>query len=135
MIARRPFADGTASLEAARVEWFALGREDWLEAFSHHPKIGDVESLRGRFPATHELSTREQAAVLDASDSTLAALADANRAYEEKFGYIFIVCASDRTAEEMLAFLRARLSNDPGTEIRIAAEEQARITALRLKQA
>ena len=65
-------------------------------------------------------------------DAVLAALADANRRYEEKFGYIFIVCASGRTAEEMLALLRARLDNDPRTEIQIAAARQAKITALRL---
>jgi 2-oxo-4-hydroxy-4-carboxy-5-ureidoimidazoline decarboxylase len=135
MMAQRPFADADAALNAAHEAWFALGPEDWLEAFSHHPKIGDVQSLRRRFPATHDLSAREQGGIIGASDTTLEALAAANRAYEDRFGYIFIVCATGKTAAEMLALLRARLSNDSGTEIRIAAEEQARITALRLKQA
>ena len=132
MMARRPFAEADAALNAAREAWFALGREDRLEAFSHHPKIGDVRSLRRRFPATHDLSAHEQRGIVGASDATLAALADANRAYEDRFGYIFIVCATGKTADEMLALLLARLENDPATEIRIAAEEQARIMALRL---
>jgi len=132
MIARRPFDSRDAALRVARAEWFALSREDWLEAFTHHPQIGEIEELRRRFPATHQMSAREQSGVNDASLETLTALAEANRAYLEKFGYIFIVCASGKTAAEMLALLRARLSNDPDTEIRTAAEEQAKITALRL---
>ena len=85
-----------------------------------------------RFPATHALSTREQAGVDGAPDDVLDALAEGNRRYEETFGYIFIVCASGRSAEEMLAMLTARLGNDPAREIRVAAGEQAKITALRL---
>lgn len=134
MIARRPFASRDALLAAAREEWFALSPDDWREAFSHHPKIGDREALRARFPATHHLSEREQAGVSGASDDVLEALAEGNLAYEQKFGHIFIVCATGRSAEEMLAALRARLVNDVDTEIRIAAGEQAKITALRLEQ-
>ena len=133
-MACRPFGSRDAALSAARDVWFALSHADWLEAFAHHPKIGDVASLRRRFPATHHLSSQEQAAVSGAPNTTLAALAEGNRAYEEKFGYIFIVCATGRTADEMLALLRARLPNDPDAEIRIAAEEQAKITALRLNR-
>ena len=132
MSARRPYGSREAALARAREEWFALSPKDWLEAFTHHPKIGDVEALRRRFPATHHLSTREQAGVTGASDEILEALAEDNRQYELKFGYIFIVCASGKSAAEMLAMLRARLSNDAAVEIRIAAEEQAKITALRL---
>jgi 2-oxo-4-hydroxy-4-carboxy-5-ureidoimidazoline decarboxylase len=144
MMARRPFHSREAVLGAAREEWFALSPEDWREAFSHHPKIGDRDSLRaldrrslgggGRFPETHRLSSREQAGVGGASEDILTALAEGNRAYEEKFGSIFIVCATGKSAEEMLALLRARMANDPQTEIGIAAEEQAKITAIRLVQ-
>ena len=132
MLALRPFGSRDVLLDAARREWTALTPDDWHEAFSHHPQIGDVESLRARFPATHHLSSTEQAGVAGAADDLLSALAEANRQYRDRFGYIFIVCASGKTAEEMLALLRERLNNAADDEIHIAAEEQARITALRL---
>jgi 2-oxo-4-hydroxy-4-carboxy-5-ureidoimidazoline decarboxylase len=133
MLARRPFGSLENLLGVARTEWLALTPEDWREAFDHHPKIGDRESLRRRFPSTHQLSEREQAGVAGASEAVLDALSEGNRAYEARFGYIFIVCATGRSADEMLTMLRARLVNDPGTELRVAAEEQAKITALRLE--
>jgi len=132
MVARRPFGSRDALLNAAADEWWALAPDDWLEAFSHHPRIGDRASLAARFPATHHLSAREQAAVGDATDDVLTALADANQAYVDRFGFIFIVCATGKTANEMLELLRERLPNDRDTELGIAAEEQARITELRL---
>ena len=132
MLARRPFGSRNALLNAAREEWWALPPDDWLEAFSHHPRIGDRASLAARFPATHHLSAREQAAVGDATEEVLTALADANQAYVDRFGFIFIVCATGKTANEMLGLLRERLPNDRDMELRIAAEEQARITELRL---
>lgn len=133
MLARRPFGTEEALLQAARDVWFGLSNADWKEAFSHHPKIGDRESLRHRFAATRHLSEREQAGVEAASDEVLTALANANRDYENTFGHIFIVCAAGRTADEILGMLRDRMENDPHIEIRIAAEEQAKITDLRLR--
>ena len=132
MLMRRPYATRKEALAAAREEWFALDAEDWREAFLHHPKIGDRASLRARFPATHQLSTAEQRGVAEASDEVLDALAEANHDYEQRFGYIFIVCATGKTAEQMLAMLRVRLQNDAAAEIQVAAEQQAQITALRL---
>jgi 2-oxo-4-hydroxy-4-carboxy-5-ureidoimidazoline decarboxylase len=132
---RRPFGSDEQLVAVARAEWFALAPEDWREAFRHHPKIGDRASLRARFPATAALSEHEQRGVSLASDATLDALAEGNREYEQKFGYIFIVCATGKTAEEMLALLRERLSNHPHAELLIAAEEQAAITKLRLLRA
>jgi 2-oxo-4-hydroxy-4-carboxy-5-ureidoimidazoline decarboxylase len=132
MLQRRPFRGQGKLLAAARVEWFGLGEADWLEAFSHHPRIGDRESLAARFPSTHELSAKEQSAVGAAHEDVLTALADGNRAYFERFGFIFIVCASGKSAEEMLKLLRDRLPNDRAVELRMAAEEQSKITALRL---
>ena len=132
MLARRPFGSREALLMAAREEWWALSPEDWLEAFSHHPRIGDRAELAARFPATHHLSAREQTAVAEATETVLTALADANQAYVDRFGFIFIVCATGKTANEMLELLRERLPNDRDTELRIAAEEQAKITELRL---
>ena len=132
MVARRPFGTRSGLHSAARDEWFSLENKDWLEAFSHHPEIGDRESLAKRFPETAHLSEKEQTGVASAAEATLSALATGNAAYKKKFGHIFIVCASGQTAEQMLTKLRARMTNDPATEIRIAAGEQAKITELRL---
>ena len=131
-MARRPFANDAKLLFAARNEWFGLVESDWLEAFSHHPRIGDRAALEARFPNTHDLSSKEQASVGEAHEDVLSALAEANNAYYDKFGFIFIVCATGKTADEMLALLQTRLGNERAAELRIAAEEQARITALRL---
>jgi 2-oxo-4-hydroxy-4-carboxy-5-ureidoimidazoline decarboxylase len=132
MLRRRPFGSDDQLLALARAEWFALTPDDWREAFRHHPKIGDRESLRARFPSTAALSESEQRGVTGASDMTLDALAEGNREYEDKFGYIFIVCATGKHADEMLGLLRERLGNDPQAELLTAAGEQAKITELRL---
>src|SRR5262245_42797101 len=134
MLARRPFGSKEAALASAREEWFALSREDWIEAFGHHPRIGDRDVLRQKFASTRALSEREQAGVTGASDQILDALLEGNRQYEARFGYIFIVCATGKTAEEMLATLRERLPHDPDHEILIAAGEHAKICELRLAQ-
>ena len=132
MLTRRPYGSRVGLLTAAREEWDALDPRDWHEAFAAHPRIGDREALAARFPSTHELSTREQAGVAGAGDDLLEALAAGNRRYEEKFGYIFIVCASGKSAGEMFAILSTRLNNEPATELRAAAAEQLKITELRL---
>jgi 2-oxo-4-hydroxy-4-carboxy-5-ureidoimidazoline decarboxylase len=132
MMARRPFGREAKLLFAARNEWFGLTEADWLEAFSQHPRIGDRASLAARFPATHDLSAKEQSGVGAAQEDVLTALAEANDRYFDRFGFIFIVCATGKSAEEMLQLLRDRLPNDRATELRVAAEEQAKITALRL---
>jgi 2-oxo-4-hydroxy-4-carboxy-5-ureidoimidazoline decarboxylase len=133
MLRRRPFGSLERLLSAARQEWFALTWTDWLEAFGHHPKIGDRDALVRRFGGTAHLSEQEQRGVDGAPADVLDQLAAGNRAYDDRFGYIFIVCATGRSAAEMLARLGARLPNDAETEIRIAAEEQAKITELRLR--
>ena len=133
MLRRRPFGSADALVIAAREAWHDLTHTDWLEAFSHHPKIGDRASLAHRFAATAHLSSHEQSGVADASTQVLEDLAGANRTYEEKFGYIFIVCATGKSAAEMLVLLHERLRNDAETEIRMAAGEQGKITALRLR--
>lgn len=132
MTARRPFRTVNHLLGIAHAFWMELGPEDWREAFAHHPRIGDLASLQRRFAATADLASREQASVAAASRVVLQALADGNRAYEERFGYIFIVFATGRSAEEMLALLRDRLGNDPETELKVAAKEQWKIMRLRL---
>ena len=135
MLDRRPFGSQEEALAAAREEWFALDRNDWLEAFSHHPRIGDIDAIRRKYSAAAAaLSEREQEGVAGASEEVLAALVQRNREYEARFGYIFIVCATGKSADEMLAILERRLLNDPDTELTIAAEEHARICDLRLRQ-
>jgi 2-oxo-4-hydroxy-4-carboxy-5-ureidoimidazoline decarboxylase len=112
-----------------------MEKADMLEAFSLHPEIGaDLAALRQRFASTAAWASAEQAGVAGTDDATLEALRDGNVRYRERFGYVFLVCATGRTAAEMLALLRARLANDPDTEQRIAAAEQAKITRLRLER-
>jgi OHCU decarboxylase len=132
--ALRPFWDVGQLLGIAGRVWRELEAEDWLEAFRAHPKIGESKAAAETGEQARRWSEGEQARARDASDETRAALASANREYEARFGFIFIVCAAGRTADEMLAALRARLANDSETELRVAAGEQWRITELRLRK-
>ncbi|MEO6732204.1 MAG: 2-oxo-4-hydroxy-4-carboxy-5-ureidoimidazoline decarboxylase [Ferruginibacter sp.] len=129
-----PMDDLVELLEDAEEQWFACTENDWKEAFGHHPKIGDTNSLKTKFAETAEWASDEQSAVNAASEQVIADLAKANADYEKKFGYIFIVCASGKTAVEMLNMLLQRLSNTPEEEIDIAADEQNKITLLRLQK-
>jgi allantoicase len=134
MAKARPFGSRTALFGEADRLWWHLGDGDWLSAFDHHPRIGaDVDKLREKFAGTADLSEQEQAGVVNADQDTLVHLATANVEYEVKFGHIFIVCATGKTAEEMLNIVRTRQGNEPPYELRIAAGEQAKITRLRLE--
>lgn len=132
MLEARPFASFDELRARADEVFGTLERADWLEAFAHHPRIGDLESLRKKFASTAAWASSEQASVQAASEETLRALADGNAAYLEKFGYIFIICATGRSADEMLTALRARLGNTPEAELAVAAGEQRKITHIRL---
>jgi 2-oxo-4-hydroxy-4-carboxy-5-ureidoimidazoline decarboxylase len=134
MVRGRPYADAPALLAAAERAAQPLARADWLEAFSHHPRIGERSALVARFPTTADWSSGEQAGVSGAGADVLDALLQANRDYEARFGYIFIVCATGKSATQMLALLRERLPNGPEAELEIAAAEQRKITAIRLKK-
>ena len=134
MVEARPFGDINSMLETADAIWWELNAEDWLEAFDHHPKIGEKRGASVQSPEAARWSEQEQAAARTAAQETLSELSALNRAYEERFGFIFIVCATGKTTEEMLALLKERLPNDPDAELRIAAEEQRRITHLRLRR-
>ena len=129
-----PADDLVELLEDAEEQWFLCTEADWKEAFAHHPKIGDVESLKTKFASTAQWASGEQSGVDNAPEQTIKALAEANKKYEEKFGYIFIVYASGKSAEEMLAILQNRLQNSPEVEIEIAADEQNKITKLRIEK-
>jgi 2-oxo-4-hydroxy-4-carboxy-5-ureidoimidazoline decarboxylase len=134
MARARPFESAAVLLETARRIWWGLSNDDWLEAFGAHPRIGDIDALRAKFASTADWASREQAGVDGATEATLRDLAIGNRKYEARFGYIFIVCATGKTAEEMLELLRQRLSNEADAEIKIAAAEQMKITLLRLER-
>jgi OHCU decarboxylase len=135
LLARRPFGDAAELLTAADEVWRGLSARDWLEAFAAHPRIGGREgAARAQHRQAEGWSEQEQSGARRAAPATLDELAAANRAYEEKFGHIFIVCATGKTAAEMLALLQARLSNEADTELRTAAEEQPKITRLRLEK-
>jgi allantoinase len=120
-------------LELAERSFDGLRRDHWLEAFAGHPRIGDLESLRHRFAATERLAAGEQAGTRGASDRVLRELASGNADYERRFGHLFIVCATGKSAAEMLDLLQKRLGNDPEEELQIAAREQRKITRLRLE--
>lgn len=129
-----PADDLVELLEDAEEQWWHCGEEDWKEAFAHHPKIGDTDSLRKKFATTAQWASGEQSGMNIASQQTIEALAKGNKQYEDKFGYIFIVCATGKSADEMLAILESRLQHDPKEEIEIAADEQNKITKLRLEK-
>jgi allantoicase len=122
----QPFSSAERMLETAARIWSELGPPDWLQAFAAHPRIGESSA--------DPRATREQSGVTGAQSDVLTKLAAANRAYEERFGYIYIVCASGKTAAEMLAILESRLSNEAETELRAAADQQRQITRMRLEQ-
>jgi OHCU decarboxylase len=130
--ARRPYATAEALHRAADAIWWNLERADWLEAFSHHPQIGDKPASGSE--SAPQWAEGEQAGARAATDDVKTRLAKANRAYFEKFGYIYIVCATGKTAEGMLAILNQRLQNDLASELPVAAEQQRLITRIRLEK-
>jgi 2-oxo-4-hydroxy-4-carboxy-5-ureidoimidazoline decarboxylase len=134
MLRARPFADRAALFAAAEREFWALGEAGWREAFSHHPRIGDQGSALSKFARTASWAAQEQSGAADASNTIKAGLAEANRVYEKKFGYVFIVCATGKSAEEMFGLLTSRLENAPERELPIAVGEQLKITKLRLEK-
>ena len=134
VLAWRPFFTAERLFQTAADVWATMEREDILEAFQHHPRIGDVEGLRKKFAATSHWASAEQSGAAAASDEELRTLANGNVAYEARFGYLFIVCATGKSAEEMLDLLEARMNNEPENELAIAAAEQAKIIRLRLEK-
>jgi len=133
MVAGRPYADDVALMLHADEAWWTLPETEWLAAFAHHPRIGeDPLRLRRRFGATADWAGGEQAGVSIASEETLASLLSGNIGYEERFGHVFLICATGLTADQMLGALIRRLPHSPARERLVAAGEQAKITRLRL---
>lgn len=133
MINGRPFKSKYETIEISDAIWNSLNETDWLEAFEHHPVIGDLNSLKEKYSSSRFHAENEQAGVNEASVLTIKELSKFNADYLKKFGYIFIVCATGKSADEMLAIIKERISNDPETEIKIAMKEQSKITKLRLE--
>ena len=134
MTAARPFPLLEDLFEKAERTWFSLSRADWLEAFAAHPKIGSSKSAPVQKARAAEWSAGEQSGMAAAESEVREQFALANRLYEDKFGFIFIVCASGKSAGEMLAICKARFGNSIETELRIAADEQRKITEIRLNK-
>ena len=134
MVNRRPFADIDDLLSASETYWKEMKNADFLEAFEGHPKIGDPDSLKNKYRSTLSMASDEQSSVEQASESIIHELANQNTLYYDKFGFIFIVCATGKSAQQMLDLIKIRISNTPENEIKVAAAEQGKITAIRLKK-
>lgn len=133
-VSHRPYKDLAALLLSATKNWQDMQQDDWLQAFDGHPKIGDPASLKKKYQATHQIAREEQANVQYASDQVIQDLAVANQRYLNRFGFIFIICATGKSAEEMLVSIQNRIHNTAEQELIIAAAEQHKITLLRLEK-
>jgi OHCU decarboxylase len=134
MVSQRPYSSLESLLTTSEDLWCELQPGDWLEAFRSHPRIGEKKAAASASEQSSQWSGQEQAGVSNATRATVDALATLNEAYEQKFGFIFIICATGKSSAEMLTALRDRLENDPATELPIAAAEQGKITRLRIKK-
>lgn len=134
MSRERPFQSVHELLQTGDRIWWDLGPEDWQEAFQGHPQIGAASSSFSHPKGTEQWSAEEQSGVRGTTQSVLNDFQEANRAYLEKFGFTFIVCATGKSYQEILPMLFGRLQRDREAELRTAAEEQCRITHLRLRK-
>jgi 2-oxo-4-hydroxy-4-carboxy-5-ureidoimidazoline decarboxylase len=134
VVARRPLKDEAALLAASDETWRRLGESDWMEAFSKHPRIGERKAPQLASAQSAAWSAQEQQLVAATGDAPQFGLAEGNREYERRFKRLFIVCATGKSATEILQILRRRLQNDDATELQEAAEEQRKITNIRLKK-
>lgn len=134
MASAHPYATLETLLARAHDVWWSLERSDWLEAFRSHPKIGEKKAADKVSAQSQQWSGKEQSGVANAPQNTVDSLAALNEAYEQKFGFIFIICATGKTSDEILSALRERLQHNHETELPIAAAEQGKITELRLKK-
>ena len=134
MTAARPFASEQELFAKADDISSSLEDKDWRQAFRAHPEIGEKKAATAQSQQEQKWSAQEQSGVAAASAEAISQLAERNREYEDRFGFIFVICASGKSSDEMLAILNSRIDNDPQTELRIAAEEQSKITRLRLEK-
>ena len=130
----RPYKDNNDLLSKADSLWKNYGQSEFLEAFRGHSKIGDLDSLKKKYANTRRWSQQEQAGMKAINEQTLMELMNLNNDYENRFGFIFIVCATGKSASEMLSILKSRIDNNADKELQIAANEQAKITKIRLEK-
>jgi 2-oxo-4-hydroxy-4-carboxy-5-ureidoimidazoline decarboxylase len=130
----RPYKTSASLYATADRTWLSIAEHDWLEAFSHHPRIGDGAALEKRFASTAEWASNEQKGTAGAPRAVLDRLKQLNQEYEKKFPHVFLICATGKSAEEMLANLESRIGNDPKRELTLASGEQMKITRLRLEK-
>ena len=134
MALKRPILDEATLLATSDAIWRSLSESDWLDAFQSHPRIGETRAEKDLAPQSSAWSEQEQQKAAAAEEALKTALKWGNREYEQKFGRIFIVCATGKSASELLEILRHRLHNDEATELQQAAEEQRQIMRIRLKK-
>jgi len=134
MVAARPFSSNENVYETAQNIWNELTEDDYLAAFEGHPQIGDVSTLRAKYSSTAEKAGHEQSGMSAANEAVLNEMMTINKTYLTTFGFIFIVCATGKTAEQMLTLIKNRINNDREKELNIAAKEQAKITKIRLEK-
>jgi 2-oxo-4-hydroxy-4-carboxy-5-ureidoimidazoline decarboxylase len=134
MASKRPIRDAASLLETSDAIWRSLGNADWLEAFRSHPRIGETRAEQTAEAQSSAWSAQEQEKAATADEALKMALKQGHREYEQKFGRIFIVCATGKSAGEILEILRRRLHNDEATELQQAAEEQRQIMHVRLNK-
>ena len=134
MLARRPFGDLGTLLRTADDVWGSLGPPDWREAFDHHPRLGEKQAAVAQHAQARQWSSREQSSLDHVDEAVRRELTRANAAYEARFGWICIICATGKSPDQLLALTTQRLDNAPDAELRVAAEEQRKITRLRLQK-
>jgi 2-oxo-4-hydroxy-4-carboxy-5-ureidoimidazoline decarboxylase len=132
LTAKRPYTNEAALLTTSDTIWRSLPEAAWQQAFDSHPRIGQKHAQTQATQEALRWSAQEQRTALSADATAKLALEEANRRYEQRFNRIFIVCANDKSASEILSILKARMTNDPQTELLEAAEQQRQITQLRL---
>jgi 2-oxo-4-hydroxy-4-carboxy-5-ureidoimidazoline decarboxylase len=132
LASKRPITEEACLIETSSSIWRTLPEQDWQEAFNSHPRIGQSHTQTHATAESLHWSAQEQRTALSSNDVTKLALEEANRRYEQRFGRIFIVCATGKTSSEILSILETRMKNDVSTELREAAEQQRQITQLRL---
>lgn len=134
MVESRPFSNFEQLMIVSDQHFSTLKKNDWLEAFDGHPKIGDVASLKEKYKATKILAGGEQSGMNEADNAVIEEMAGLNQIYQDKNGFIFIVCASGKSAEEMLEIIKSRIDNPTNVEFAIASAEQIKITRIRLEK-
>ena len=134
MAAQRPFEDVATLLATSDRIWLALSTADWLEAFQSHPRIGETRSDLESPARSQQWSAQEQIRATESPEAVKHAMAEGNREYERKFGRIFIICATGKSAPAILENLQRRLGNDNATELHEAAEQQRQIVQIRVKK-